>query len=278
MSVTCFTVSAVVILVNLLDSASSEFLHPVNVLSLSVVTAGLFVVAVFAFISAYNSSAKAALVDGVVLVVLLCCWCALCVMSLLGTTSVCIRTRCPESLWLAERSWGTGMDTKTVMKEEVTTEQVTTSRTTKPPVMLKPTRVRKRPRLGQRYDGYYYPHYYKGIFLKLPFQTDSRPGRERQKPTQSDARERQKQRDREPLEAYSRQVRYPYLISIKENVDRNHSFYFPMEIKYGIPLVGSVVLFFLNLVLLLYGVIAVCRWRKEIQQRNDRPRKGSPQV
>lgn len=242
MSVTYFTVCSAMIFVNLADVNSSSFLHPLNLVSMLAVAAGMLVVAVFGFLSAYHSSSTAALVDGVLFAVLLCFWCVLSLLSMFGTTSVCIRSRCPESLWLAERSWAKGIDMG-----------VKTTTTTQPPTVATPAPVRLRPEVGTRFDGYYYPHYVRGVFVSLPFQLSSHSG---------------KIILREELEAHG-DYDYAYLIAEGFDIKNKNTDYLSAKTEYGIPLVGSVVLFLVNFGLLFYGMLAVCRWRRVIKHKGN---------
>lgn len=106
LSAVFFTLSSVILAANLFNySMHSDYSWPVNLILVIVFVIGLVLAALLMFASSYGETRSLAIIALIVIVVLMCYWIILSCFSFASNlnhvNAVCVDSRCPETLWIA---------------------------------------------------------------------------------------------------------------------------------------------------------------------------------
>lgn len=110
LSAAFFTMSAAILATNVFNySLKTGYTWPVNLILLTIFVIGLVTAASLTIASAHSESRSLAIISSAAIVVLTCYWIILCGFSFFSelddVDALCIDTRCPETLWIANLNY-----------------------------------------------------------------------------------------------------------------------------------------------------------------------------
>ncbi|KAG8281171.1 hypothetical protein J6590_063964 [Homalodisca vitripennis] len=223
----------------------------------------LIVVGILAFFSSLNESRIAALLALLLIVILLVFWLVLCIYSFYNdpdsNVNVCVATHCPETFWLANLDYKrsrNGLSNKTSLKVD---------KIKKFPVKDKEDLYEQRNELFQQYETTFDTPFNMFSSVKDNFSDNIMERYYVLHKTEIDKDFKTNFKKSQNLFPNNDIQRYSELYFLSNKTNKNEKKDKKSRYKHGFHFIAAILLFFINLIFLVYSALVMWSWADELK-------------